>query len=351
MRVLIVDTCYQAFLSSHYHRHEGLVERTYDEQWHSLMGTFFGTADAYSHYLGELGHTAHEVVVDCEPLQRAWAREHGLPAQTRAEDVLLLQVEDFAPDVVYLQNLSVLSDEAMRAIRRSGALVAGQIAIEPPDTPRLRMFDLVLTSFPHFVDRFRSAGVASEYFRIGFDPRVVDHLGAVSLDRDVVFVGALNAVRHRSGNQALARAARKVPIEFFGYDLRGQSPWSPVRRRYRGESWGLDMYRVLASSRIVLNRHIGAAREYANNMRLYETTGVGSLLLTDSKVNLAELFEPGAEVATYRDADDLVAQARRYLSDDGARREVAAAGHARTMRDHTYAIRMRELVEILEAHR
>jgi spore maturation protein CgeB len=351
MRVLIVDTCYQAFLSSHYGRHEGLAERSYDEQWHSLMGTFFGTADAYSHYLGELGHTAHEVVIDCEPLQRAWAREHDLASGTPAEDVLLRQLDDFAPEVVYLQNLSVLSDSTMHAIRRSGAFVAGQIAIEPPDAGRLRMFDLVLTSFPHFVDRFRAAGIASEYFRIGFDPRVVDHLGAVPLERGLVFVGALNAVRHRSGNQALARAARKVPIDFFGYDLRGQSPWSPVRRRYRGESWGLDMYRVLASSRIVLNRHIGAAREYANNMRLYETTGVGSLLLTDAKINLADLFEPGAEVATYRDADELVAQARRYLADEEARREVAAAGHARTMRDHTYAIRMRELAEILEAQR
>ena len=351
MRVLIVDTCYQAFLSSHYSRHEGLAKRSYDEQWHSLMETFFGTADAYSHYLGELGHTAHEVVVDCEPLQRAWGREHGLAPETPAEDVLLRQVDDFAPDVVYLQNLSVLSDATMQAIRRSGAFVAGQIAIEPPDTERLRMFDLVLTSFPHFVDRFRSVGIGSEYFRIGFDPRVADHLGAVPLERDLVFVGALNAVRHRSGNQALARAARKAPIEFFGYDLRGQSPWSRVRRRYRGERWGLDMYRVLASSRIVLNRHIGAAREYANNMRLYESTGVGSLLLTDAKVNLADLFEPGAEVVTYRDADELVAQAHRYLDDDEARREVAAAGHARTMRDHTYAIRMRELAEILEAHR
>ena len=29
------------------------------------MDTFFGTADAYSHYLDELGHVAHEVVVDC----------------------------------------------------------------------------------------------------------------------------------------------------------------------------------------------------------------------------------------------------------------------------------------------
>jgi spore maturation protein CgeB len=75
------------------------------------------------------------------------------------------------------------------------------------------------------------------------------------------------------------------------------------------------------------------------------------VLLTDSKTNLAELFVPGREVLSYRDADDLVTQARRYLADREARREIAAAGQARTLRDHTYATRMRELVEILEANR
>jgi spore maturation protein CgeB len=351
MRILIVDTCYPAFLAAHYSRHEGLAEKAYAEQWRALMDTFFGTADSYSHYLGELGHAAHEVVVDCVPLQTAWAREHGLASETPGEEILLRQIEDFAPDVVYLQNLHVLSDETMAELRRSGAFVAGQIASAAPDDRRLQMFDIILTSFPHFVERFRSLGVASEYLRIGFDPRVLDHLGPLSSERDITFVGALNSVRHRDGNRVLAQAARRLPVEFYGYDLRGRPPWSSVRRRYRGEKWGLDMYRLLASSRIVLNRHIADAREYANNMRLYETTGVGSVLLTDSKTNLAELFVPGREVLCYRDADDLVTQARRYLADREARREIAAAGQARTLRDHTYATRMGELVEILEANR
>lgn len=351
MRVLVVDTCYPAFQAAHYGRHEGLAARTYDEQWRALMDTFFGTADAYSHFLGELGHEAHEVVVDCAPLQAAWAREHELPGRTATEEILLRQVEDFAPDVVYLQNLHVLSDDTMAALRHTGALVAGQIASAAPEADRLRMFDLILTSFPHFVETFRALGVASEYFRIGFDPRVLERLGPVPPTGDVTFVGALNAIRHRHGNRVLAQAARRLPIEFYGYDLRGWPPWSPIRRRYRGESWGLDMYRLLASSRIVLNRHIADAREYANNMRLYESTGVGSLLVTDAKVNLADLFEPGREVVTYSSADELVAQVRRYLADADGRREIAAAGQARTLRDHTYAVRMSELAAILEAHR
>jgi hypothetical protein len=351
LRVLILDTCYEAFLAAHYARHPALEEQPYDIQWRALMGTFFGTADSYSHFLAPVGVDAHEVVVNCEPLQRAWSREHGAEHDS-GEETFLRQVNELEPDVVYVQNLNAPSDEALRQLRARGVFVAGQIASEAPAADRLRMFDLILTSFPHFVERFEDVGVPSAYFRIGFDPRVLDALDATPASQhEIVFVGALNGIRHRRGNKALARAARSLPVQFWGYDTRGWPPWSPIRRRYRGEAWGIDMYRVLHGSRVVLNRHIGAAGPYANNMRLYEATGVGALLLTDEKVNLAELFEPGREVVTYRTAEDLAERARHYLEHEDERRAVAAAGQARTLRDHTYAERMKELVGILEAHR
>lgn len=351
MRVLIVDTCYSAFLRSHYQRSPDLAERSYDEQWRALMDTHFGTADAYSHRLAPLGHEAHEVVANARPLQQAWAREHGLAGATD-EGILVAQARDFEPDVVYVQNLHHPSDRALAELRSVSRLVAGQIASEPPPVERLRSFDLLLTSFPHYVERFRTLGVDAEYFRIGFDQRVLARLEAEQApveEHGAVFVGALNRTQHRQANALLARAARRAPIEFWGYGARGWPPWSPVRRRYHGEAWGIEMFRVLRAARIVLNRHIRVAEDNANNMRLYEATGVGSLLLTDEKKNLPELFEPGAEVVTYADEDELVERVLHYLDHENERRAIARAGQERTLREHGYDVRMRELAAILEA--
>ena len=69
VRILIVDTYYPAFLESHYDDRPELEDATYDIQWRALMDRFFGTSDAYSHFLGELGHEAHEVVLNCDHLQ------------------------------------------------------------------------------------------------------------------------------------------------------------------------------------------------------------------------------------------------------------------------------------------
>jgi spore maturation protein CgeB len=351
MKILIVDTCYPAFLTSHYAEHPELAQRPYAEQWRSLMDTFFGTADSYSFHLRALGHEADEVVANCRPLQHAWATEHGFsPGLLRRDtSVVLAQAEEFAPDVVYVQNLFALDRFALRRLKRRGAFVVAQIASEPPSRGKLRAFDLLLTSFPHYVERFRRLGVSAEYLRAAFDERVLDRIrDAPAEQHDIVFVGALNRTQHRGGNAVLAAAAESLPIDFWGYRAKTWPADSPIRRRYHGEAWGLDMFRVLRSARVALNRHIETAGEMANNMRLYEATGVGSLLLTDAKTNLAQLFVPGEEVVTYADADELVAKATYYLEHGDERGAIAAAGQRRTLREHTYARRMQELAEILE---
>ena len=134
-----------------------------------------------------------------------------------------------------------------------------------------------------------------------------------------------------------AAAALDADVAIYGYGASRLAKTSPLRDRYRGEAWGLDMYRVLAGARIALNRHIAAAEGYANNMRLYEATGVGAALLTDAGRNLGELFEPGVEVATYRDPDGLVAAARSLLEDeaDDAPPSPRQARRGRSA-DHTY---------------
>jgi spore maturation protein CgeB len=353
MRLLIVDTCYPAFLDSHYAERPALSDASYDVQWRALMDRFFGTCDSYSHFLGELGHQAHEVVFNCKPLQRAWAREHGVRPKKRlgllpARPLVLAQAEEFRPDVVYIQDLRALGPEGLRALRARSRLLVGQIASEPPPDKQLAPFDLLLTSLPHFVARFRAKGFASEYLRIGFDPRVLTHVQTTARSEDAVFVGTLARTQHGRGNEVLDRAAQQAPIAFWGRNPDGWPADAAIRRRYRGEAWGLDMYRILAGSKIGLNRHIDVAEDYANNMRLYEATGVGTLLITDAKRNLAELFEPDEEVVTYSSEDELVEKIRHYLADDAERSKIARAGQERTLRDHTYAHRMRELVSILE---
>jgi glycosyltransferase involved in cell wall biosynthesis len=374
MRIAVTDTVYPGFLATHYARHAELARAPYEEQLASLLEASFGTSDAYTVHLRELGHDACNLIVNCAPLQRAWAREHGhsllaaalgAPAPTRAgarlraaalQAVSERQIAAFDPDVAFIHDMFSMSPGGLDRLRASGRLLVTQIASPLPPRGVYRRYDLILSSFAHFVDRFRAEGVDSEFFRLGFYERIAERLGAVGAstrpdaERPVAvsFVGGIDPRVHTAGTAFLERIAERVPLQVWGYGVDALRPESPLRPCYRGEAWGLDMYRVLASSRITLNRHIDVAEGQANNMRLYEATGSGAVLLTDRGRMLEDLFQVGREVIAYADEDDLVEQVERLLADAQLRIEVARAGQARTLSEHSYRDRMRELSELLE---
>lgn len=366
MRVLVVDTYYPGFLAAHYGGDPGLAERPYPEQLGLLMERSFGTSDAFSSGFRAAGHEAAEVVANCLPLQARWAAVRGVARATRAaarfpgragaraRDELLRriareQVGDFGADVVLCQDMSFFARADLDAMRAEGRLVVGQIASPPPDRERLLGYDLILTSFPHFVERFHKLGVDSEYLRLAFHPAVLGRLGRASPERTrrLTFVGSVDPRVHAEGAALLESVARELPLEAFGYGAGQLPPGSSLAQAHGGEAWGLDMYRLLAESRVTLNRHIAAAEGNANNMRLYEATGAGALLLTEAAPNLRDILEPGLEVVAYEGPRDLIEKARHYLEHEDERRAIAAAGHARTLREHTYEVRVRELVALL----
>jgi hypothetical protein len=359
-----------------YARHPGLDRAPYDEQHRAVMDMHLGTGDAYSAGLAAAGHEAVELLSNVAAVQAAWAREHGVARAARrglqrrgslvrrgARQLLLHQVvkqqiEAYDADVVYVQDLSFFSRRELRGLKRPGRLLAGQLGVHPPTDGRIAEFDLVTTSLPHYVERLRADGIATEYLAIAFDDRVVGRLAAegVGVDpagaRDVpiAFVGGINGDVHAPATAMLERLAEELDVQFWGYLSEELPTGSAIRARYHGEAWGMEMYRILARTQIALNRHSSVAEGMANNMRLFEATGVGACQQTEDAPNLGELFAPGVETAVYAGPDDLVTAARALLEDDVLRVRIADAGQRRTHGEHTYTRRMAQLAAILERH-
>ncbi|MNW17774.1 hypothetical protein D3C71_2170770 [compost metagenome] len=72
--------------------------------------------------------------------------------------------------------------------------------------------------------------------------------------------------------------------------------------------------------------------------------------MTDRKDNLHELFEVGREIVAYSSKEEAGELVCHYLEHPDEAAQIAQAGQARTLREHTYAQRMQELLPILKRH-
>jgi spore maturation protein CgeB len=370
LRLLIVDHDYPPFLAGFYAGRPDLAGANLEVQRSALAAAFFGETTFQVQALRTLGHEADDVVVNAFPLRKAWAAEHGFDlrvettwAMQRRQGLvpwpyrrrttgwmwtsLLAQVRSFHPDVVYVQCVDLMPEVVVRELRGEGPFVVGQIAAPLPRWP-VDGFDLMISSLPNYVARFRAAGLDAEWVPLAFEPTMVQAVGPTERDIDVSFVGSLSP-HHGDRVALLESVARCTEVAIFSADADQVQRGSRLTSMMRGIAWGIDMYRVLGRSAITINRHIDIAEEYSNNLRLYEATGMGALLVTDAKANLVDLFEPGREVVTYRDADECAEVVEYYRLHAGERAEIAAAGQKRTLGTHTWLDRMTKIAELLEA--
>jgi spore maturation protein CgeB len=366
MRFLILNTDYPQFLREHYTKSPGLAEQSFAHQMAARMETMFGVADFYSQALRNLGHFAIDVHANNGPAQQEWGREHGVtfaaPRSSPREqyhwtcrmepgnwqyEVLAAQIRHYRPDVLLNQAMDMIEPAALREFKPLIGRLVGQHASPPlKEEADWTAYDLGVSSFMPRVEWFRARGLRAELNRLAFDRRVLQRVPERQRDIPVSFVGTFLDM-HTSRTAVLERLVEAgVPLKIWGMVPAGGLGESPLSACYMGPAWGLQMYEVLARSKIVVNHH-GNVPPYANNLRLFEATGSGAMLLTDAKPNLSELFRVGAEVVAYRDAAECVERIEYFLAREPERAAIARAGQARTLADHSFENRMSELIEII----
>lgn len=391
MRFLILNTDYPEFISWLYTQNPGLQRLSFEEQMEVRARSLFGVADFYSANLIRLGHEAWDIHANNEFIQKAWAREHNLRPdrwtdalrrlnaasnlegdrsgevrigafrsllnqsvqlltnhQSWLYRILEAQIRYYRPDILFNHDIG-LSSRFFQRVKPFYKLLVGQHAAPLPLGHDLTVYDLILSSLPNVVRNFRQHGIHSELFRLGFEPAVLDAVEETERSVQVSFVGSLSEF-HTSRRRWLEDICQGGDVKVWGSEANGLPRDSTLRESYQGPAWGLDMYRVLRSSLITLNHHIDMASDHANNMRLYESTGVGTFLVTDGMETLHKMFEPGKEVATYRNSQDCLEVVRYFLENEDERDKIAQAGQRRTLREHTYHHRMRELIQIVSRY-
>ena len=105
---------------------------------------------------------------------------------------------------------------------------------------------------------------------------------------------------------------------------------------------------MIADSKIVINTHRDEICDYGN-IRDFEVTGLGSLLITDKADYMKELFVDGEEYVSFSDKKDLLEKIRYYLKNDDERERITLAGMKKTHASYLAKHRAEVIKKVFDA--
>lgn len=397
MRIAYVTRAYRGVAAGFYSARPGLESESSAAQWAAFEAWAYGWCGAWGPALAPFGHELREYWLDLEPLQRAWAGEHGVAGTPAPATVLVEQLRAFRPEVIWLDPPDAPLIARVRAVCPDLRAVLGWAGSALGEDPVWRSFDFVLSCAPESVERLRARGMRADLLEHAFQERVLEALDPRAPTIALGFIGQIapDHPLHVHRQRVIERLLDTVGLAIFSPSAEasaGSAPVIAVKRAVfglakglraaglpattlarwpvvgRAVTWpapprgalpariraamrpgvfGMDLYRALRDQRATLNVHAGAATRFTSNMRLFEATGVGTCLLTDAAPNLPSLFEPGREVVAFTGVEDCVEKARWLLEHAAESEAVARAGQARCLASHTFRHRAGALDAVL----
>ncbi len=153
---------------------------------------------------------------------------------------------------------------------------------------------------------------------------------------------------------ALYRREALMALSDKGPSVYGNDGWKSAAipsLDYRGQiEYGPKLAEAYASSAVNLNLS-NCHLESAVNQRVFDCPAAGGFLLTDYRADLEELFDPGTELAVFRNIDEMRELAGRFASDEPGRRRIAEAARRRVFAGHGWDSRTAALASWLDETR
>lgn len=134
-----------------------------------------------------------------------------------------------------------------------------------------------------------------------------------------------------------------LPVKLFGgeewqkiFPQAGEAPL--VRFEEQGEIYNRSKINLVLS-KIELRDVV--------HERVFNIAACRGFSLAEHREAILGLF-PEGEIPTFRDREELLEKTRYYLLSDKERRDLAGAAHERVMRDHTFRVRMEQMVGMVK---
>lgn len=279
---------------------------------------------------------------------------------------VLAKVETFEPDLVLALAQAPLSIQALKRLKRDKVATAMWFVED------FRLFTYWQAFAQHydffaviqkseFLRALQGIGVENTlYLPLAAQPDLHKPLELSAAQRrtfgsDVSFMGAGYPNRRLAFRELL-----RFDFKLWGTDWDGDTVLAPYMQMKGERVSSEDCVRIFNATKVNINLHSSIqARELVTggdfvNPRTFEIAACGAFQLVDRRSLLDELFATGAddaELAVFERLEDLAPLIQHFLAHPEEREAVARRGRERVLREHTYAARMKTLLDFVAERR
>ncbi len=393
MKIIKINYISENYIKYFYAKYGKVVlNLSYQEHLDFFFNDGFGGVGAWARNLRAINTDAEELIINDRILLKKLAKE--LNSNNSDFENILVVIKDFSPDIIVFSNPNMFNFKQLDQIKEINnikKMIAWQCApLNELIIRRLRYFDFILTCTPGFVELYSKLNIKSYLIYHSFDSENNFNINNFNINSDkvneLIFIGSLwlyNEVDwHLERLRFLNNIAKKFPVSYYLSIRKDNFIKANIKRGmyyidkytsltfektknyndspkyiklpegFKGHIkndvyWGRRMIERLSQSTMALNFHVGAAGEYAGNIRLFEAAGAGTCLITDKKKNIVELFEPDKEIVVYEDQTDCIEKIKYLYNNPNKAIEIGKNARERILKEHTTKKRMNQFIEIL----
>ena len=165
---------------------------------------------------------------------------------------------------------------------------------------------------------------------------------------DIVFIGRLDTGSNEHRIKILNFLLTKgVNIKIWTWSLSNKfiEKYPLIKNQVVGSVYGIEMVKIIAQSKIVLNIHDPSV-PYGGNMRLFEIPSAKSLQIADKHPK--DWFMDGDEIILFKDNEDLLKKINYYLNNNQERIRISNNGYKRVVKEHRYEHRAKKLLKVVQ---
>jgi len=364
IKLLRISSIYPDFLSE-LKKNIFLKSDNYFDSLNKIFAQKYSVSNYITKALIEKNYECIEIINNANFLQEKWVNEYG--DSSSSEDILIQQIQYYKPDILYIGNASLVDSTFIKKIKKFNFVKLILCFHCAPFTPsiikNLKDVDAIVTctkGYQQLISQKLNKNILLMQHAFDSDQQLSSN--EEIRDIDISFVGSLflNQGLHSNRVEMIYELMKKfknnyIAINFsnkfflyfvtlifrsiFKFDLFKKISffYKLIYIYYFSKKpiFGKKMLKILNRTKILVNTHIEDT-EYAGNMRLFEGTGSGCLLITDVKKDIDKLFKPNEEIELFSDKLDLIKKCTYYLKNQDKLNNISKAGLKKTLNFHSY---------------